>query len=249
MAGSTPTGLRHAATAFVYAALTFAIAVGPAAAVTPIDWPDLKDPTAARYEDAFEHLYLSELRSLAAVYRIRNGLKSGGLTLEERAKLERRLKDEEAKLAAAGIQTDQLLAQRDEVARRRAEARLQGNSDLAGKDVAITGYVIPVLDETGAAKYGYLVSGYGMCSHVPAPAPNQIIFYRLEEDWAEAELYKPVLLQGRLDLSVSRQTINLLDGDVTITASFDMDVTDIRALEPQKRDVGDRGFRSFTRKP
>lgn len=247
MAGSTPIGLRRAVTAFVYAALTFAIAAGPAAAITPIDWPDLKDPAASRYEDPFEALYLSELRSLAAVYRIRNGLKSGGLTLEERTKLERRLNDEEAKLAAAGIQTDQLLAQRDMVARRRAEARLKGNSDLAGKDVAITGYVIPVLDETGAAKYGYLVSGYGMCSHVPAPAPNQIIFYRLEEEWAEAELYKPVLLQGRLDLNVSRQTINLLDGDVTITASFGMDVTDIRALEPQKSDVRGRGFRSFTR--
>ena len=239
--------IRHAASNVAWAALIFAGTIGPAAAVTPIDWPDLKDPAASQYEDPFEALYLSELRSIAAVYRIRNVLKGGGLTLEERTRLERRLSDEEAKLAAAGVQTENLLAKRDEVAKRRAEARLKGNSNLAGKDVAITGYVIPVLDETGAAKYGYLVSGYGMCSHVPAPAPNQIIFYKLEEDWAEAELYKPVLLQGRLDLSVSRQTINLLDGDVTITASFDMDVTDIRALEPQKRDVGDRGFRSFTR--
>lgn len=219
----------------------------PAAALTPIDWGDLKDPVAARFEDPFETLFLTELRSIAAVYRLRQALARSNLADKDRAKAEERLKMEEKNLADAGIETDFLLAQRETIAKRKAEALLKGNPDLAGKEVAITGYVIPILDDAGIAQYGFLVPGYGMCSHVPAPPPNQTIYYKLQDDWTDAELYKPVLLSGRLDLDVSRQTINLLDGQVTITSAFAMDVSDIKPIEDSGPTADQRSFRAFKR--
>ncbi|QDG75144.1 DUF3299 domain-containing protein [Labrenzia sp. PHM005] len=219
----------------------------PAVAVTPIDWIDLKDPAAARFEDPFEALFLTDLRSIAAVYRLRKLLERGDLTDDDRSKAETRLRQEEQKLTDAGIETDLLLAQREAVAKKKAEALLKGNPDLVGKDIAITGYVIPVIGADGSAQYGYLVSGYGMCSHVPAPPPNQTIYYKLQDDWSEAELYKPVLLSGRLDMNLSRQTITLLDGQVTITAAFDMDVSEIRPINDTGSTADQRSFRTFRR--
>ncbi len=225
----------------------WASAVPSAMAAMPVVWEDLKDPVAARFEDPFETLFLSELRSIATVYRLRTWLKREGLTAEDRAPLEERLRQEEAKLAAAGIETDYLLAQREAITKRQAEASLKGNSDLVGKEIEISGYVIPIINEEGRAESGYLVPGFGMCSHVPAPAPNQMIRYKLSEDWKEAELYKPVLLSGRLDLKVSRQTITLLDGQVKMIAAFDMDVTDIRPIGQSAPGVKQRNFRNFHR--
>lgn len=221
------------------------LAVPSASAAMPVVWDDLKDPEAARFEDPFEALFLSELRSIATVYRLRQWLKRGDLDAGERTKAETRLRREEAKLAAAGVETDYLLSQRKLIADRQAEAALKGNPDLAGKEIAITGYVIPILDEKGQAGTGYLVPGFGMCSHVPAPAPNQMIRYRLSEDWKEAELYRPVLLSGRLDFKVSRQTITLLDGPVIMTAAFDMEVRELRPLDQSTSGAEQRNFRNF----
>jgi len=219
----------------------------PASALTPVDWEDLKDPAAARFEDPFETLLLSELRSIAKVYRLRKLLEKDGLPATDRFRVEERLEAEEQKLAEAGVETDYLMAQRETIARRNAEALARGNPDLAGEEIAITGYVIPVIDDKGSAVGGYLVSGFGMCSHVPAPPPNQMIRYRLGADWKEAELYKPVMLRGRLDLKMTRQTITLLDGQVTMVSAFDLSVSEIRPLDDPETEAGQRSFRNFTR--
>lgn len=214
-------------------------------AAQAIGWNDLKDPVAARFEDPFDALGIAELRSMATVYRLRQWLANGSVAAKDLQRTRERLDREEAKLAAAGVQTEALLSQRAAVSRRQVEAALKGNSDLSGKDVAIAGYVIPVLNEAGEARSGYLVPGFGMCSHVPAPPPNQMIRYRLPADWPAAELYKPVRLLGRLDLELSRHTINLLDGPVKMIAAFDMEVTDILPVVPEEGYAPRRDFRSF----
>ena len=113
---------------------------------------------------------------------------------------------QEAQLAAAGVPTDKLLSQRFEVAKKRAAASLAGNKALAGRDIEITGYVIPV-QEPGSDEViaGYLVPEQGMCSHMPAPDPNQMIRYRLSTGWRAEYVYEPVRLIGRLSLKTSRK--------------------------------------------
>ncbi|MEP3045422.1 MAG: DUF3299 domain-containing protein [Roseibium sp.] len=225
----------------------WAMTATSAMAATPIVWNDLKDPVAARFEDPFDTLYFTELRSIATVYRLRERLKQGAVRDEERPRVEERLRIEEAKLEEAGVETDYLLSQREAISKRQTEAALKGNPALNGKEIAISGYVIPIIAEDGTAVSGYLVPTYGMCSHIPSPAPNQLIRYKLDDDWKDAELYKPVSLSGRLDLNLSRQTITLLDGQVTMVAVFDLDVTDIRPVGQSASGVEQRSFRNFRR--
>ncbi len=218
-------------------------------AATPIKWPDLKDPDAASFEDPFEALSIPELRALGNVFQLRQRLERGNAGVEEQRQMTRKLAREEAKLAASGVQTDWLLDQRETIGRKRAEAALSGNSALQDTDISITGYVIPILDRDGTSRSGYLVPEYGMCSHMPAPDPNQMIRYHLKSDWKNAELYLPVLLSGRLDLKLHRQTINLLDGQVEMVAAFELDVQELRPLNQSKSTADQRDFRSFGHNP
>lgn len=206
----------------------------PASAAMPVRWDQLKDPEAAAYEDPFAALSGTELRSLGTVLQLRQRLDKMAADDAERSAFERRLRQEEAQLAAAGVPTDKLLSQRFEVAKKRAAAALAGNPDLAGRDIEITGYVIPVQEPGGdQVVAGYLVPEQGMCSHMPAPDPNQMIRYRLSTGWRADYVYEPVRLTGRLSLKTTRQEINLLDGQVDMIAAFEMEVTGAQSLGDQ----------------
>jgi len=201
-------------------------------AQTPVTWGDLIDPETANFENPYEALSGSELRSLGTVLRLRQRLSEEDIAAEARPRIESRLAQEEALLAASGVRTDWLLSQREAVAKKRAVAALTGNPALEGKEIAITGYAIPVNgpdgDETAS---GYLVPQQGMCSHMPAPDPNQMIRYTIENGRQADYVYEPVLLSGRLTLKTTRQEITLLDGYVDMIAAFDLQVTEIRGLE------------------
>lgn len=214
-------------------------------AARPVTWADLKDPAASNFIDPFQALSIPDLRALGTVLRLRNKLGATGFSAEERAGLEAQLADEEAKLAAAGIRTDWLLDQRDEIGKKRAQAAFAGNPALNGKPVTISGYVIPILEPDGQSHWGYLVPDYGMCSHMPAPDPNQMIRYHGASGWAPDEIYQPVVLSGTLTLAVSRQTINLLDGNVEMIAVFDIEDADLQPVRPGGKSLLGRTFRFF----
>lgn len=209
----------------------------PAHAVTPITWPDLKGPASTSFEDPFEALSIHQLQSLGNVLRIREALNSG-TSGGDGEDLSAQLRREEAMLAATGVNVDWLLSHREEIARKRAAASLSGNPDLAGKEIAITGYAIPV-EGSGAAgaPNGYLVPQQGMCSHMPAPAPNQMIRYEIRSGNQANYVYEPVLLIGRLKLQTTRQEITLLDGQVDMIAAFEMEVDEVRSLDEGKSEA------------
>lgn len=231
--------------------LAFLIALPVSYAATPITWDALKDPKASRFDDPFTALSGLELRSLGTVLRLRQRLAEEDVAAEARPRIEERLRAEEARLAAAGVRTDWLLAQRLEIGKKRAAAALAGNPALAGKDVSITGYVIPVAGPGGKTTTGYLVPEAGMCSHMPAPDPNQMIRYRLSINWEAGYVYEPVLLTGTLSLKTTRQEITLLDGQVEMLAAFEMAVTNARSLdrqnEPEPENRVLKFFRNFKR--
>ncbi|MDN3721132.1 DUF3299 domain-containing protein [Roseibium salinum] len=189
-----------------------------------IGWDELKDP-AAQFDDPFEALSGRELRSLGTVLQLRRRLGAPDVPPSERPQLEAELRREEAKLAASGVRTDWLLSHRRDIARKRAAAAMAGNAALEGREIAIKGYVIPVQDPGGAVTSGYLVPEQGMCSHMPAPDPNQMVRYRVSGKWQGEYIYEPVVMTGRLSLQMTRQEITLLDGRVDMIAAFEMEVT------------------------
>ncbi|WP_306142211.1 DUF3299 domain-containing protein [Roseibium sp. MMSF_3412] len=220
----------------------------PAWAVKQVNWQDLIDPVAADFDDPFAALGLAELRSLGTVLRLRKMLADPGLSSDARPEIAARLDREEAKLAVSGVDTDGLLSRRQEIGRKRAEAVMSGNPDLDGRSISIPGYVIPVPDtQTTTSNGGYLVPERGMCSHMPAPDPNQMIRYTLETDWTADSLYEPVELVGTLSIRPSRQEITLIDGQVEMIAVFDMQVTAVVPRAETEPDTKQRSFLHFLR--
>jgi len=220
----------------------------PAWAVKQVNWQDLIDPAAANFEDPFAALSLAELRSLGTVLRLRKLRADPDLQGDVRADIEDRLDREEAKLAASGVDTDGLLSRRQEIGRKRAAAVMAGNPELDGRRISIPGYVIPVLGEENALSgSGYLVPERGMCSHMPAPDPNQMIRYTLATDWTADSLYEPVELVGTLSISPTRQEITLIDGQVEMIAVFDMQVTSVLPRVQKEPDTSGRSFLHFMR--
>ncbi|WP_422041208.1 DUF3299 domain-containing protein [Roseibium sp.] len=217
----------------------------PAWAVKQVNWQDLIDPVAADFDDPFAALGLAELRSLGTVLRLRKLLADPGLESDARADAADRLDREEAKLAASGVDTDGLLSRRQEIGRKRAEAVMAGNPDLDGRRISIPGYVIPVLGAENAASTGYLVPERGMCSHTPAPDPNQMIRYTLATDWTADSLYEPVELVGTLSIRPTRQEITLIDGQVEMIAVFDMQVTAVVPRAQKEPGTAERSFLHF----
>ncbi|TYC52519.1 DUF3299 domain-containing protein [Rhodobacterales bacterium] len=207
------------------------MACAPALAAMPVNWPDLKGPASTSFEDPFEALSIRQLQSLGMVLRLREALDSGTSGASD-ADLRARLQREEAMLAAEGVNVDWLLSHREEIARKRAVASLSGNSSLTGKAITITGYAIPVEGPGGAGEAnGYLVPEQGMCSHMPAPPPNQMIRYVVKSGNQADYVYEPVVLTGRLKLQPTRQNIMLLDGRVDMIAAFEMEVEEVRSLD------------------
>lgn len=84
-----------------------------------------------------------------------------------------------------------------------------------------------------------------MCSHMPAPDPNQMIRYTLAADWQADSVYEPVRLTGTLSIRPTKQEIMLLDGQIEMVAVFDMKVTDVLPLTEQERVSPTRSFLDF----
>lgn len=218
----------------------------PAWAAANVDWQDLVDAKAADFHDPFAALNVTELRSLGTIIRLRKVLTEPDITEEARQLAEQRIDREEAKLAASGIDAEQLLSQRKAIGRKRAAAAMAGNQDLDGKEIVIPGYVIPVADaDSEISTGGYLVPERGMCSHMPAPDPNQMIRYKLATDWQADSIYEPVRLTGTLSIRPTRQEIMLLDGQIEMIAVFDMTVTDVVPLTEQEPVSPTRSFLDF----
>lgn len=217
-----------------------------ALSASPVTWTDLKDPEAGRFEDPYAALAPFQLKSLGMVLRLRQELAASGLPGENRRQMEVRLSREEAKLAAAGLDVDRLLSQRETVARNRARAAVAGNPSLEGAEISISGYVIPVAGRDGQATGGYLVPEAGMCSHMPAPDPNQMIRYTLKTDWRAEDVYQAVRLSGRLTQKPTRRTIMLLDGEVEMISVFQMEVTEVLPIAEAGPDAENRAFPLFS---
>jgi hypothetical protein len=208
------------------AALAFLIAVLPVAAgETPdLDWSQLIDQSAQDYDDPYRELSPEQLISLVTVGRLRQQVEKGEAIDEER------LSREAASLAADGIDVDGLIAQRWIVAERRERAATSGNKAVDGREVVLSGFVIPApVDDDGTAT-AYLVAERGMCSHMPPPSPNQMVRLRLPDNWRPRAIYEPVRVSGLLSIEPTARTVRVVDGPVPSRATFTLDVSSVETL-------------------
>ena len=193
----------------------------PAHAATQIEWPDLVpkgepivDPLAKLNQDQrFDLEMILWARSLSAAERELEPNRPG---VEDAQKYEQNF-------AKAGIDINQLLNDYKAFEEKIKERQNLVNNGLAGKDVRIAGYLLPLeFSETGDTDF-LLVPYVGACVHVPPPPPNQIVFVRLAEKFIAKDLFTPVWVEGPLKTKQSSKALTLIDGTRDVSIGYHID--------------------------
>ena len=191
------------------------------AGVQILDWDALPDKDAQVFDDPYRNLEPAQLVKLISVAQLRQQAEKGESIDKEK------LARETDALVADGIDIDAILAQRWEVAEKRKLAATSGNSEVDGRDIQISGFVIPAPADADGNLTAYLVPERGMCSHMPPPQPNQMLKLKLPDTWQPQSLYEPVVVSGRLAIAPNSRTIRVVDGLVPMRATFSLDVSDV----------------------
>lgn len=193
----------------------------PTRAANDIEWTDLVpkgepivDPLAKLNQDQrFDLEMILWARSLSAAERELEPNRPG---VEDAQKYEQNF-------AKAGIDINQLLTDYKAFEEKIKERQKLVNNDLAGKDVRLAGYLLPLeFSETGDTDF-LLVPYVGACVHVPPPPPNQIVFVRLAEKFIAKDLFTPVWVQGPLKTKQSSKALTLIDGTRDVSIGYHID--------------------------
>lgn len=210
---------------------------------TAITFLDLPDPAAQSFEDPFKDMGFKMLEELRTVVRLEQRLANGEVSAEALPRLQARVDAARKVLEANGYDIADLLSQRWTVAENRRRAKTATNPGLSGKDVSISGFLIPAGKDANGERVGYLVAEIGMCSHIPPPPPNQLVRVSLPRGLPTTSLYEPVRITGTLEPTPHDTTIFLLDGEVRMVGTWAMKTSEIQS--PGANDTARAQGRSF----
>jgi hypothetical protein len=146
------------------------------------------------------------------------------------------LADEEAaarKLQQAGIDVDGLLAKRKEIAEQNRLRAQSVNAALDGQTVRIPGYLLPLEFSGKEITEFLLVPWVGACIHTPPPPPNQIVHVKADKPVANATLFAPIWVTGRLSIAASKKSLYLVDGESNIDIGYSLRAS---TVEPYKKE-------------
>lgn len=233
--------MRRLASFFVAAML---VATQASAKPEVIGFSDLADPLAIVFEDPYRDMGFRLLNELKLVVELDEKLAQKDLAEDERARLAARRSAAKDMLEINGQDVDALLAQRWDVAKKRQTARMATNPALNGVEVTLSGYLIPTPQAADGRYFGYLVPQVGMCSHLPAPPPNQLVRVRLLDDPKSQSLYLPVRVTGQLRVEAMDATIFILDGEARMLSGWTLDANTVERRE----DLGRNGVVSAPEK-
>ena len=189
-----------------------------------IDWSNLIDEALQNFDDPYRDLEQDQLISLVTVAGLREKA-AGGKSIDQ---VELAMKTKT--LIDAGIDVDYLIEQRWIVAENRKQAATQGNESLDGTVVSLSGFIIPAPPDSDGFSTAYLVPERGMCSHMPPPPPNQMVRVRWQDEWRPRFIYEPVRLMGKLVIDPNEQSIVVVDGFVSMRATYTMEVVEIEPM-------------------
>lgn len=205
--------------------LVFAASAATAQEVRSLGWKELVPPQAP-YDDPFLALSAEQKMDLAAVARAR--VKQGILGASGSSQDES-LKAATARLTAARVDIDALLAKRTYVAAKRREAAEAVNEELNGLSVRISGYVLPLGVEHDKVTEFLLVPYVGACIHEPMPPANQIIHVTVADGFEPKGRFGAVQVSGRIRAVSSTPHLRFVDGEASIPTAYALQA---QAIEP-----------------
>ena len=195
--------------------------------VREIGWQDLIPEQ--NFDDPVEALTEDQLINLGAIARIREFFEANPSSVTE--EMLERTKEIEKELDQQGIDTDALLARRDEIAEKR---RAQANSvveELNGKSIRMPGYVLPVEFDGQKVTEFFLVPYVGACIHVPPPPPNQMVYVNSDVGIETKGLFDPVWVEGTISTTGKTNPWTAFDGVLDITAGYTMQADGVEPYE------------------
>ena len=203
-----------------------------AESATSVDWSMLPDPGAQVFDDPYRDLSRDQMASLMQLVRYRHELASEQGGAGERELLLEKIKREEAYFTGQGLDPNWILSQRELVASRRERAALATNQGIEGATVELTGYFLHTTSLDTGERVAYLVPNRGVCMHLPAPPPNQVIQLNVTQGPEPSGPCIAALVRGRLFIAESRHTIPSADGTTVMWNRWSMKLTDIRTKGP-----------------
>jgi hypothetical protein len=214
---------------FIAPLLLGALLMPPAQAQTPrqLMWDDLV-PKAAGAEDPFAKLTREQLTDLALVASVRDRKARGETVSPADAADEQTLS---RKLKQGGVNVDDLLARRKEIAAQRQRASGGVNQTLNGKVVRIPGYLLPLEYSGKLVSEFLLVPWVGACIHTPPPPPNQIVHVRPEKPFETNGMFAAVWVTGTLATTSTKKSLFMLDGSSDIDVGYSLRAS---LVEPYK---------------
>lgn len=95
-------------------------------------------------------------------------------------------------------------------------------AQLENETVEITGYMVPS-DRDGDDVYGFLLVPWaGACSHMPAPAPNQVVRVHTRKPFKGLGNYEIVTVTGALRGIPDRTQLFILDGVTVVESAYEL---------------------------
>jgi hypothetical protein len=187
-----------------------------------LNWDELA-PEMEPVDNPFEDMDQAQIDKLRDLLWIRQ------TAPEEVTDDDRKREQELAKeLADEGVDADYMLEQRDIIMEKYRVAATATRPEILGKKVRLPGYLLPLDVEDGAITEFLLVPTIGACIHTPPPPPNQMVYVRYEQGFANASLYTPVWISGELRQDERKETVRFLDGSSNIEVTYAMDADTVQ---------------------
>lgn len=198
-------------------AVVASVATSAHAKPLKLDWPDLL-PKLPPMVDPLSVLDADQRIELETVLWVRQ------LTdqeREQRPEIVEEAERYERSLGQAGININKLIEDYAVWAAETEKRQKLVDPGLDGKQVAITGYLLPIEFSSDEGETDFLLVPYvGACIHVPAPPANQIVFVRLPKRMPVEELYTPVEVTGTMSTSLGTHALNLADGSADVAVGY-----------------------------
>jgi len=173
------------------------------------------------YKDPFKDLTGDQLYNLSIYARISEMQKVVPERITEEMIDE--AKKAKAQLVAEKVDIEYLFEQRLIIMEKRKAAAMQTNGLLADKNIEMGGYMLALNFDDGKVSEFLLVPTIGACSHKPVPAPNQLVFVKLDKAVKAGSAYMPIKATGKLRITAQSKELYLVDGQKKIEMSYRLD--------------------------
>jgi uncharacterized protein len=200
----------------LFAALAFVAVTGLAEDTRTLTWEELAIKLSVR-DNPFATLTPEQLGALSEVAAVRDRKARGITSSQEEVAME---KSALARLQRDAIDATDLLARRDEIARRKRAAMNAVNPALDGKSVRIPGYVLPLEYSGKKVTEFLLVPWVGACIHTPPPEANQIVYVKPDQAFDIDGMFQAVWVTGRIRTTSSTRSVNIVDGSSDVAVGY-----------------------------